>query len=235
MKIWLKGERISVPEWTQQKTVRELFYYLLTEPRGASKEQIGLLFWPDSSPDLLNRQFKNAIYRLRRAVGSNTILYDPLSRRYSFNRQLDFRYDVEDFLSSLQQADKRNNLQERLQLLRTAIHLYRHPYAPLLDGVWAEPIRANLFLKFEHAALEVASEDLKQGESQDCLDTCLLLLAIDPAQELAWRLCMQAYALQKNHAGTTRAFRQCKRNLNKHLGIQPSAETKNLYQKLVKE
>ena len=208
-----------------------MFFYLLSEPHGASKDQIGIFFWPDSSQEQLNRQFKNAVYRLRRAIGPKYILYDSDSRRYFFNRQLDFRYDVDDFLAFIRQAE--NDPEKRIQRLREAINIYQHPFAPILDGVWTEPIRMNLYLKYERAALELSAEDLKNGNIQNCLDTCHRLLEIEPGQERAWRLCMQSYAEQGDRAGVSRTYRQCKKNLSKLLGIPPSPETEELYKELV--
>ncbi|MGB2963528.1 MAG: BTAD domain-containing putative transcriptional regulator [Anaerolineales bacterium] len=234
LQVRIKGNKISASEWTHQKTVREIFFYLLSEPRGASKDQIGFLFWPDSSQEQLNRQFKNVVYRLRRAIGRKYILYDSDSRRYFFNRQLDYRYDVDDFLSFIRQVENEDDHKKRIQWFREALALYHHPYAPILDGVWTEPIRMNLYLKYERAALEVAAEDLTRGNNQSCLDICHRLLEIEPGQERAWRLCMQSYANHGDRGGITRSYRQCKKNLSKLLGVQPSLETENLYLELVK-
>ena len=73
---WFGNSKITASEWIHQKTVRELFYYLLAHPEGVHKDQIGLDFWPESSPRQLTCQFKNAIYRLRRAIGKDIVKYN---------------------------------------------------------------------------------------------------------------------------------------------------------------
>ncbi len=234
MEVLYRGKKLTAPEWIHQKTVRELFYYLLTLQYGASKDQIGVLFWPDSSREQFHGQFKNAIYRLRRALGRESVLYDPDTRRYQFNRLLDYRYDVDIFLEACQKAETELNPDDRAQLFRDAADKYRHPYAPLLGGVWAAPLRINLYLKYERAALEAAAFDLQQGEIQTCLDACGRLLEIEPGQERAWRLSMRAYAELGDRGSIVRIYRQCKRNLSKHLKINPSKETEILYQNLLK-
>ncbi len=147
--IWINEEKLSVSEWAHQKTVRELFYYLLTRTEGVSKEEIGLVFWPDSSPSQLTRQFKNAIYRMRRSIGKDWIIYDASSRSYAFNSGLEYSYDVEDFLSSLENAQQETHPSARLKYLQQAIKLYQHPFASDLDGIWAEPIRRVLYMHYE--------------------------------------------------------------------------------------
>jgi len=234
MEILHRGKIITAPDWIHQKTVRELFYYLLSLQYGATKDQIGLLFWPDSSNKQFHGQFKNAIYRLRRSLGRESVLYDPDTRRYLFNRLLDYRYDVDVFLEACRKAEAEINPDDRARLFREAADKYNHPYAPLLDGVWTAPLRINLYLKYERAALEAAAFDLQQGEFQTCLDACSRLLEIEPGQERAWRLSMRAYAKLGDRGSIVRVYRQCRRNLSRHLDINPSKETEILYQKLLK-
>ncbi len=186
--VFLNSKSIRSSEWVHQKTVRELFFYLLTLPRGASKEQIGLVFWPDSSASQLNCQFKNAIYRLRRSLGKDAVIFDPNTRSYLFNRNLQYSYDVEEFNSLIMKAEKEIRGQKMVEILINAVGLYSHPYAPQMDGVWAEPLRQNLCRKYEQALLTIAEFMLKQNRNQDCLDYCRKLLDIEPCQEKAYQL-----------------------------------------------
>ncbi len=234
MEVLYQGKNLTAPEWIHQKTVRELFFYLLTLQYGASKDQIGLIFWPDSSREQLHRQFKNVIYRLRRALGSESVLYDPDTHRYRFNRLMDFRYDVDVFLDTCRRAEIEDNPDKRARLFRDAADKYHHPYAPLLDGIWTAPLRTDLYLKYERAVLEAAAFDLQQGDIQTCLDACRRLLKIEPGQERAWRLLMRAHAERGDRGSIVRVYRQCSRNLSRHLEIKPSKETEILYQNLLK-
>ena len=104
--VWISDNKITVSEWIHQKTVRELFFYLLAHPDGVHKDQIGLDFWPESSPRQLTCQFKNAIYRLRRAIGKDIIIYDLGNHSYNINRDYDISYDVEIFQSLIQLGKK---------------------------------------------------------------------------------------------------------------------------------
>ena len=142
-RVYLKrnGDLLTAPEWTKQKTVRELFFYLLNRSEGVNREEICVVFWPDSKPEQLKKQFKNALYRLRRAVGTDSILYHQPTRLYHFNRDLDYRYDVEAFQAAIKEADQETDPELKIQALQSAADLYQHPFAPTLDGIWAEPVR----------------------------------------------------------------------------------------------
>jgi len=226
--LWVKGEKLSVSEWVHQKTVRELFYYLLTRTEGVNKEEVGLVFWPDSSPRQLNKQFKNVIYRLRRSIGKNRILYDAPSRSYTFNANLEYTYDVEDFLSYLEDAKRETHPESRLKYLQQAIKLYRHPFVSNLDGVWAEPIRRVMYLHYEKAVLDLAEYQYNIGNFDDCLILCQELIKVEPCQEEAYQLCMLSYVSLGDSKGVHRNFHLCRKNLERLLNISPSPKTKSI-------
>ena len=228
-----RGELISVPEWTKQKTVRELFFFLLCHPEGASREEICLEFWPDSNPQQLKKQFKNALYRLRRAVGTDTILFDQPTKLYHFNRDLDYRFDVEELQTALQQAEGEIDLEIKIELLQGAAALYQGPFAPTLDGIWSEPVRYGLYLDFEGAILTIAEHQLSKGKPDSSLKTVEQLLQADPGQEAAWRLAMRSYAAKADRSGIERTYQRCRQALAQNLDAEPSQETQSLYQKLM--
>jgi len=231
--VFSKGNKVTSPEWIYQKTVRELFFYLLTLPRGATKEQIGLVFWPDSSPSQLTCQFKNAIYRMRRAIGRDAILYDPEARTYSFNMDQQYSYDVEDFLSVFQKAEKEHRIAERANYFQEAVDLYNHPYSPQMGGVWAEPIRQSLSRKYEQALLVVVKYKLDQNQNRACINYCQMVLEIDSCHEKAYQYCMKAYANLTDRNGILRIYTECVNKLNSIYEIEPSLETIRLYERLI--
>ncbi|MFO8035100.1 MAG: bacterial transcriptional activator domain-containing protein [Anaerolineales bacterium] len=227
------GKIVTAPEFTNQRAVRELFFFLLVHPDGLRKRAIGQALWPDSSPEELKRQFKNAVYRLRRALGKEVVIYDQGEKRYRFNWGLDYRYDVEDFRTQLSRAHNAESEKEQIPALESALSLYRHPYLPRVSHLWVEPIRNRLFRQFKDAVLTLAELYLDGALYEKAVQTCQRLLSIDPCQERAHRLSMRAHAALGDRAAVARQYQSCRKALSKDLDTSPSPETEELYHRLM--
>ncbi len=228
--IELDGIPVTVPEWQNQKRVREFFFYLLQYPDGLTKEQIGVAIWPESSSGQLKLQFKNTIYRLRLALGQDVISFnDDL---YWFNRHLDYEYDVEIFTSKLEQAREAQTVGEKMALLREAIGIYKGAYLAEFELSWPEIEREHLRQLYVDAALELASIHLEAGNYGATLECCHNLLAEDMCLEEAHRLAMRAYAGKGNRAAVRRQFESCKKALMQDYQSTPSSQTYLLYEAL---
>ncbi len=124
--VSVNGRVIPMSEW-RTKSVRDLFFYFLFRQDALTKEQIGEALWPETDdPQALKARFKDEIYRLRRAVGRNAIVFDEVY--YRFNRTLDYEYDVEAFESYLTRARKARDIARRIEWYRKAVDLVYGPY-----------------------------------------------------------------------------------------------------------
>ncbi|MCJ7735312.1 MAG: bacterial transcriptional activator domain-containing protein, partial [Anaerolineales bacterium] len=75
--------------------------------------------------------------------------------------------------------------------------------------------------------------ELAQGQYQACINNCQNLLDIEPCQETAYQLSMQAYAKQSDRIGLIRIYNSCKENLATYLGIYPSENINKTYEDLL--
>ncbi|MDY6874346.1 MAG: tetratricopeptide repeat protein, partial [Chloroflexota bacterium] len=132
--VHLNSRLISNSDW-QTQTSRDMFFLFLAHPEGLTKEQVGLYFWPDATPDELKLRFKNTLYRLRRAVGRQTILLQD--DYYQFNWSLDYEYDVESFVSAVERAQKAQDPGEKMAFLKTAVEHYKGEYLSEIEEIWA--------------------------------------------------------------------------------------------------
>ena len=127
------GKLLTLSDW-QTQSVRDLFFFFLTNEKPLTREQVGLVLWPDiDDPQKIKLRFKNDIYRLRRAVGQEVITYEDVL--YSFNRSLDFEYDVEAFQSFLSRGKSAKGIDEQIAYYEKAVDLVTGPF---LDDIYAD-------------------------------------------------------------------------------------------------
>jgi LuxR family maltose regulon positive regulatory protein len=230
--VELDGKPVEMHEWHSQRRVREFFFYLVAQSGGQTKEEIGAVLLPESSKSKLNIQFKNITYKLRLALGQDAILMED--EHYSFNRNLDYRYDVEIFQQKIEEAQATEDLEKKVSALREAIGLYRGPYLLDVEGIWVLPERQRLLRLHINALVNLAQVQLNQGSYDKAFSYCERVLLEDPCYEEAYRLSMLAHAGLGNRAGVMREYQRCREALLEELDARPSDQTEELYGKLIR-
>ncbi len=229
--VVVNGKAVPNREW-KTKSARDLFFCFLAHPNGLTKEQAGALFWPDCTPNQLKTRFKNAVYRLRSALGREAILFSD--EVYRFDWSIDYDYDAESFGKWLKEAQRTRDAALRRAALQRAVDLYAGPYLADVDAPWASLERERLRRLYVEAATELAQIYFEQGELEQALNCCQRLLAEDPCLEDAHRLAMRIYASSGNRAGVARQYALCQKSLEEEIAAPPSALTEELYMTLMK-
>jgi LuxR family transcriptional regulator, maltose regulon positive regulatory protein len=229
--VTVGSEAVTRSDW-QTPMAPALLYLLLARPEGLTKDEIGTFLWPDYSPGRLKVNFQKTIYRLRRALVQDVVVYDEETQQYRFNRALDYTYDVELFRMHLLEARTASSAGERASAYRSALELYRGPYLDGEDELWIWPEREALAEAYREAALELAELDLEEEAFTRVLALCRRLLAEDPCLEEAHRLAMRAHAGRGNMAAVVRQFHRCQQALEEEIRVHPSQRTVELYHML---
>lgn len=225
--VKVDGKLVTSPSWANQKRARELFFFLVAHANKAmTKEEIGVILWPESSTEILKMQFRNTLYFLRYALGQEVII--TTDRRYSFNLDMDYSYDAQEFERSVTQGAEAKNPDQKVELLQQAMQLYQGEFFPEGDGAWVMLERQRLAQIYEHSLLELAQLHLERGEPKITLMHCQKILAEDHCLESAHRLAMQAHAALGNRSGVVHQYEQCRQFLQDELGLEPSPETTQL-------
>lgn len=223
------GRVVEISDW-QTREARDLFFYLLQSPP-RTKEQIAMEFWPDLSPARIKMRFKINIYRIRQTLGQDVILFKD--DQYSFNRSIPYVWDREQ-VDSLHAASRQmTNLGERMQTLEEATSLIQGRYLADLNAEWAETDRIRWDERQRELMFELAELYLRKERGQDCLRLARELLALDPLQESAHRLVLQAHAILHDPAGLALQYRQYQEIIENELGMLPSLEMRTLYERLL--
>lgn len=231
IQVTVSNHVITSSDWRVQ-VARDLFLLLLAHPEGLTKEQIGNIFWPDSTQSELKLRFKNTIYRLRHAAGKDVILFQG-DDRYLFNREMDYEYDVEVFLKEIAQAEKADTAEKKEAHLLNAVAAYKGDYLPGLDDDWVVIERERLFQMYMDALLMLANSALDRKDYESSLAFCQKALQEDSCFEDAHRIAMRVFAAQGNRALLVRQYEQCRQALLEEVDAQPSYQTQMLYKTLI--
>jgi two-component SAPR family response regulator len=209
---------------------RELFFYILAHP-DRSKEQIGAVFWPDLSPARMTSTFHATVYRVRRAVGRDCILYE--SERYRFNRTLNYRYDVEEFESSIargQQLETQSD--EAAESYRRALALYQGEYLEDTYSDWAMPQREMLMQRYVEVAGKLGDLYAGKGEYEQAARLYRQSLEKDNLREEVHRRLMECYVLAGERARALQHYDRLVILLSQELGASPAPETVALFERI---
>jgi two-component SAPR family response regulator len=230
--VYLNGNLVAISDWQTRET-RDLFYYFL-QSTSATKEEIGMIFWPDISPARLKMRFKTNLYRLRHAVGQDTILFD--GERYRFNREGEYRYDVFHFedLIKKEQVNNGQTPDQTIAYLQAAVDLVTGAYLADLDADWVYAQRSHYEELYLSTLMKLGHLYLKAGKAERTIETCNRAITADPLHEEAYRLNMQAFAALGDIAAIARQYQECLDVFQDELGADPSRETSQLYRKLTR-
>src|SRR5499426_2240393 len=126
------------------------------------------------------------------------------------------------------------------EALQQAVDLYR---GDLLEGLGVAEAPFEEWLVAERERLrELALEALARllahqgeaGQPEQAIQSAVRLLALDPLQEVVHRALMRLYTRVGRRGSALRQYQLCLGVLQRELGIEPEAETKELYQEILR-
>jgi two-component SAPR family response regulator len=210
---------------------RDFLFCLLQYPQGLRKEEMAQVFWPEHSQPKLDGIFRSTLYRLRRTLSRESVVFED--GMYRFNWESDYWYDVEAFEALMDQSGQAGAFEERIEVLEQALVLYRGDYMEGLDGEWCVLERERLRGRFRGALEGLAGLYADRGELQRAAELYQRVLAQDPYQEIVHRELMNCYYRMGDRAAAIRQYQTCGEILRENLGLSPSLETENLYLKII--
>jgi ATP/maltotriose-dependent transcriptional regulator MalT/two-component SAPR family response regulator len=228
--VRVNGKLVTRSHWLSA-SVRDLFFYLLLSPRPLSKDEIGAAFWPEIDPDTLKLRFKNNLYRLRHALGTDVVLFE--NNLYFFNRHQDYELDVEEFDSHITQARIAGPLEDKLAQLRAATKLWNGSFLLGVDANWAWPERQRLERECLEAFRQLAGLLHQAGDRASALHACRRALEVNPCLEDFHRLAMTLHAEMGDRLAVIWQYQECRKALLAEMDVAPSQETEALYHRLV--
>ncbi len=215
-------------QWVTAQS-RDVFFCLLQHPHGLRKEELGGIFWPEHSPQKLDAILRSSLYRLRRALFRDSVVFEE--GLYRFNRKSNYWFDLEIFEKLLDEAEQTLAVskKKKMALLEQALALYKGDYVSGVYADWCVPERDRLRGQYLAALEELARLNAERGELQRAIEQYQSLLAQDQYYEAAHREIMRCYYRLGDRASAIRQYQTCARILREEMGLVPMPETEKLH------
>lgn len=114
-----------------------------------------------------------------------------------------------------------------------AQHIARRPFLPGESGSWVEGWRDRLRDVLLRALETRAEIYVMNGEYALALQSAKELLSLEPFRETGHRWVMRAHAAMGNTAEALKSYEHCRKLIARELGVDPSPQTKAVYEELL--
>src|SRR5439155_7675627 len=224
-----RGSAIALPT---RKSQALLAYLALPLGRAHPRDKLAALLWGGIREESSRASLRQALFAIRKALGEmdgalqqdgDALRLDPAS--------------VEVDVALFERAVKDGTP----EALERAGELYR---GDLLSGFvvdeapfeeWVLGERERLRELALEALARLLAHQRKSGATEAAIPTALRLLALDPLQEPVHRTLMRLYAEAGRRGTALRQYQQCVSALGRELGVEPEAETKALYEEILRQ
>ena len=222
------GHTVSSSEWRAAMAKELFFYILLYGP--LERDVIGLVFWPELSRKKMTDSFHTTLYRIRRALGADVVVMEDGQYRLG---DVDHWFDVEEFEALVERARllPPHDWQTE-ELWRRAVALYRGDPLPEVERVWCVPKREALREMYLEALVGVGRCHEARREFKEAVAWYRRALEVDELREDVHRRIMHCYAGAGRRSEALAQYHRCREILRRELGIEPSVETRGLYERI---
>jgi predicted ATPase/DNA-binding SARP family transcriptional activator len=223
LEIYREGSLLVGETWTYAKP-RELLLFLLSRVRGATKDEIGEVLWPDSSSVQKRNNFHVTLHSLRKTLGSaDWIVHVDDLYRLNPDRSIDF--DAKRFMRTVRRLRKGNEPEDQ-GLLESTAALYRGEF--LVDqnfGEWVLEWRDECQSAYLDVLQMLAVRAFDEGRIVEAMQTSEVILNHDDLREEAHRLLMICLAKKGDRSRALRQYKKLETMLRDHLDAEPDEET----------
>lgn len=221
-----------------------LLVYLAYTGKPHSRETVATLLWPDYDHSGALSNLRRELSRLKNDAGlaGGEELFNADRQQLSLAAELPLTVDVADYQALMNAAREHEHPPGRvcpdcLERLTQAVALYTDdllsgftlPDAPAFDD-WQFFEAESLRLSLSQALQQLFQWHTGLGEFDVAIGYVRRWLALDPLHEPAQRELMALYARTGQQAAALRQYEECVRLLDEELGVEPEAETTQLYE-----
>ncbi len=232
-----RGELVDLKAVARQGRL-VLSFLLVNRARSAARDQLIDLLWPGTPPSAPEAALSAVIARLRRALGSSTIVANQAE--ISLDLGAGVWIDVDAAAAAVASADTARELGDRsrvIQKAQEAVDLLEARLLPEFDGPWVEQRRDQLDALRVEALELIADAGLSEGgfDLRAAERAATELIQHAPLREVGYGLLMRSHAARGHTAEATLVFDDLRSRLLDELGTPPSRALIALNDRLLRQ
>jgi ATP/maltotriose-dependent transcriptional regulator MalT/DNA-binding SARP family transcriptional activator len=231
---------LAADAWTTRRARDILCFIVSRRHHRASKDTIIDTFWGETDMAVVEKNFHPTVSHIRKALNSN----QPLKQNfllyrdgdYQLNPEFSYRIDTEEFdrlLSEGENARRARRIEECVHAYEQALALYRGEFMQGSYEPWVEEQRTYYREQYLRLLETLASAAETATDWQRAMQLAQLIVREDQFREDIHCLILRAHAAMGNRGAIKEHYEGLKRILESELGVEPSSETRKLYQQLI--
>lgn len=207
-----------------------LAYLALNAGVTQRREKLSALLWPEATETNARSYLRQALWRIRKSLDSASLAGEGYLKVddicVAFDNQADFWLDTAVLLATAESQSKED--------LIKSVRLYRGELLPGFYDEWVIRQRDRLENAY-HQKMNMLLEQMIQAEQwDDALKWGEEWIRLGYAPEAAFRALMQAHAGLGDLGMVNATYQRCAESLNLELDLDPSAETQQLYESILR-
>ncbi|MGK7945754.1 MAG: BTAD domain-containing putative transcriptional regulator, partial [Microcystaceae cyanobacterium] len=213
-----------------------LAYLCLHYDQTLSRQQVAVQLWTETTDTEAKANLRRRLYDLRRVFPNIEQFLEIKAKTLRWIANSSCSIDIILFQEAIKEAEREkvaNNQQKIIQCLEKAVNLYQGDIYPDCYDDWIIPLREELKEKVIYSYEQLIQALIEEGESEKGIQYAQKYLRIDPLSEKAYCYLMELYGKQGDRSSALRVYHQCMTLLREELGVSPSPNTCQLYEKLL--
>jgi DNA-binding SARP family transcriptional activator len=223
-RVVVAGREIDPNSGFGPKT-RELLFYFVLHPEGASRDAAIEALWPDSEPEAGAKRFWATIGKVRSSLRNDQAPAAMFIRRSGEIYRVEQEYFDVDVWAFDRLLNEDLEGEGGREALARSVQMYRDD---LLQGTyceWVEPLREQCRSRFLDALVRLAEEYSNEGDDKEAGEVVLRAIAVDPFAEPLYRRAMLVQGKLGHRAEIERLYNNLVKLLADELGVEPEEET----------
>ncbi|MHC4433401.1 MAG: ATP-binding protein, partial [Planctomycetota bacterium] len=218
--VQLNDAPIEIPTRSAQSL---LAYLLLNADTTHRRVKLAGLFWPDTSESNARNNLRHALWRVRKVIGHDYILSDNVS--VTFDTDSDYWLDAAVLATAV---DEDRSADELIDI----VAVYTGELLPGFYDEWTVLERERLKAIFEGHIKRLLNRLVQERRWDDLLHWGEHWIAMGQSPEPAYRALMVVHAELGDQARMAAVYQRCIDTLREDLEVEPSQETRALYERL---